>query len=81
MTFEEWVNRSIPMTDREKNFARFAWEAAIKAERKACANGLNMTRSEALLMAGEMTAQEWRTVLAVLVSLQSRMRSNGYSHD
>ena len=45
-------------------------------EREACANTLNLTRSDALLMAGEMTAQEWRTVAAVLKALQSRMRSN-----
>ena len=46
------------------------------AERKACANQLTMTRSDAQLMAGEMTAQEWRTLSAVLVALQIRMRSN-----
>lgn len=53
-----------------------AWEASSVVEREACANVLNLSRSEALLMAGEMTAQEWRTVAAVLRALQARMRSN-----
>jgi hypothetical protein len=37
MTFDEWVERSIPMTDQEKTFAWFAWKAATGAEREACA--------------------------------------------
>jgi hypothetical protein len=37
MTFDEWVERSIPMTDQEKTFAWFAWKAATEAEREACA--------------------------------------------
>ena len=53
--------------------------AAISAiagfERDKCANILNLRRSEASLMAGEMTAQEWRTVSAVLQALQTRMRN------
>jgi len=52
------------------------WNRAQDSEREACANMLNLTRSEALLMAGEMSAQEWRTVSAVLVVLQKRMRGN-----
>ena len=42
----------------------------------SCADSLSINRSEAQLMAGEMTANEWRTVAAVLRVLQSRMRSN-----
>ena len=53
-----------------------AWKAATANERERCANILNLSRSDALLMAGEMTAQEWRTVAAVLKALQSRMRPN-----
>lgn len=49
---------------------------AADAGRAACANMLNLSRSDALLMAGEMTAQEWRTLSAVLVALQQRMRFN-----
>lgn len=42
-----------------------------------CANILNINRSEASLMAGEMAAQEWRTVEAILKALQSRMHALG----
>ena len=41
-----------------------------------CADTLSINRSEAQLMAGEMSASEWRTVAAILRALQSRMRSN-----
>ena len=33
-----------------------------------CASLLSMSRSEAQLVAGEMSAQEWRTVSAILVN-------------
>ncbi len=48
-------------------------------ERDACARMLELRDSELLLMAGEMTAQELRTVKAVLAQRASaiRMRSNG----
>lgn len=51
-------------------------EFAQEVERDACANILNLNRSEAQLMAGEITAQEWRTVAAILRALQARVRSN-----
>lgn len=41
---------------------------------KECASLLTLTRSEAQLMAGEMTLQEWRTLSAVLCALQNKMR-------
>lgn len=34
---------------------------------------LKMTRAEAQLMAGEMTAQEWRTVRAVLRGILAKL--------
>lgn len=37
MTFDEWVDRTIPMTASEENFAWLAWNAATIAEREACA--------------------------------------------
>ncbi len=46
---------------------------AVAAEREACASALNISRSEALLACGEMTAQEWRTVSAVLRWMQTRI--------
>ena len=36
-------------------------------------DGLRITRAEASLAAGEMSAQEWRTVEAVLKVLRARM--------
>lgn len=53
----------------------FAHKVAVK-EREECANILGISRADALLMAGEMTSQEWRTVAAILKALQARMRSN-----
>lgn len=46
----------------------------LNREREACSKMLNLTRADAQLIAGEITEQEWRTVSAVLVALQSRMR-------
>ena len=51
-------------------------QAGFIAEREACANMLNLTRSDVQLMAGEMTAQEWRTMEAVLKALQSQMKGD-----
>ena len=41
-------------------------DAAVAAERESCARLLELRASELLLLAGEMTAQELRTVQAVL---------------
>lgn len=45
-------------------------------EREACARSLEMTNAELLLMAGEMTAQELRTVQAVLKAKAAMIRRN-----
>lgn len=50
-----------------------ATQAGAAEEREVCASALNISRSEASLMAGEMTAQEWRTVAAILKALQIRI--------
>lgn len=42
-------------------------------ERERCAKMLDLNSSELKLMAGEMTAQELRTVKAVLGGLRARM--------
>ena len=74
-----------PLTQEEMDMNETEWrktalkcvpQDAITAEREVCADMLNLTRSDAQLMAGEMTAQEWRTLSAVLVALQKRMRFN-----
>lgn len=55
-----------------------AIEAAIgrarKQERENCANALELSNSALALMAGEMTAQELRTVKAVLKGCAARIR-------
>lgn len=52
--------------------------ALAKAEeREACASLLTLTPAEVRLMAGELTAQEMRTVQAVLAGLQAQMRAAG----
>lgn len=43
-----------------------AWLEAVAAEREACAKLLELSTGELLLGAGEMTAEELRTVKAVL---------------
>jgi hypothetical protein len=49
-------------------------EIAIATERESCAEKLELSRSELLLLAGEMTAQELRTVLAVLTNRAAVIR-------
>ena len=51
-------------------------DARVAAERERCAAKLNVTRAEVLLAAGEMSAQEWRTVSAVLQWMQRRIRQS-----
>jgi hypothetical protein len=45
----------------------------IAAEREACANVAGMSQSEILLMSGEMSAQEMRSVKAVLGGVKARI--------
>lgn len=73
MTFEKYCDKAGLF---ETGDFRDIWEAAQKEERERCAHILNITFPAAALMTGEMTAQEWRTVGAVLKALQARMRSN-----
>lgn len=50
-------------------------QAARVAEREACAKMLSMTRAQLSLMAGEMSAQEARTALAVLEGMAAKIRA------
>lgn len=52
-------------------------QAAIDAEREACAQLCELTKAEILLRAGEMDAQELRTVSAVLAGRASAIRNRG----
>ena len=47
----------------------------VMAEREGCARMLEMSRQELRLLAGEMTAQELRTVIAVLANRASAIRA------
>lgn len=47
---------------------------SIVAERDRCVNQLYVSRADASLAAGELTAQEWRTISAVLTWMQTRIR-------
>ena len=43
-------------------------------ERERCAEKLRVTRADVSLVAGELTAGEWRTCSAVLAWMQRRIR-------
>lgn len=51
-------------------------ELARAEERESSAQQLELTADEIRLMAGELTAQEMRTVQAVLKGVASRIRRN-----
>ncbi len=65
------TNTAEPLSEGWPGLLRFG-----RAVANRCADTLSINRPEAQLMAGEMTAGEWRTLAAVLKGLQSRMRSN-----
>jgi hypothetical protein len=58
-----------------EQIAKVAWFAAIAIECESCAQMLELSNSELLLMVGEMTAQEMRTVKAVLAQRANAIRS------
>ena len=76
--FDYWFAGGIEGVDQTSLHYRFAKKAWLEATRQAyerATNILNISRSDALLMAGEMTAQEGRTVTAVLTALQSKIQA------
>lgn len=50
-----------------------AWSDATKAERERCLKVLNPSTQQLLLAAGEMSAQELRTVKAILKWMRHRI--------
>ena len=68
-----WVTpHSVPvMNSALKEVAEHAWQGATTAERKRWAAKLTPTDGKLRLMAGEMTAQEMRTVRAVLNGIRN----------
>jgi len=80
MTFAEWLCEQ-DSRFQHRNYKydlHAAWIDGQEESHKRCASLLDLSDSELLLMSGEMTAQEMRTVKAVLKALKSRME-NGYS--
>lgn len=70
------VGRKVPVKLIGAYYTADQMREHAKAATHDCADTLSINRSEAQLMAGEMSASEWRTVAAILRALQSRMRSN-----
>ena len=65
-TFDDWWknNTSHPACSAED--AKAIWQEARAIENEACALELELSQASLLLLAGEMTADELRTVYAVL---------------
>lgn len=68
----EWDGKSIP--DNAWLGFRGAWALSAEREREACARLMDLKRADLRLMAAEMTAQEMRTVLAVLTNRATVIR-------
>lgn len=75
MDFDEWVDRSLPMTDQEKTFAYFAWKAATEAEREACAKVCEAMMTDTIL-GGNKEYNTGREMGATVCANKIRMRSN-----
>jgi len=54
-----------------------AWRASYKAAVADAANAVPTTRKQCSLLAGEMSAQEWRTACALLTYAQGTIRQLG----
>jgi hypothetical protein len=63
------------LAQRTLNELRAEVQRLVAAEREACAKMLELPNGELLLMAGEMTKQELRTVRAVLTQRASAIRN------
>ena len=68
----KWDGKPIP--DHAWPGFREAWHLSAQLERTACANLMKIKRADLLLMGGEMTAQEIRTVQAVLTNRATVIR-------
>ena len=80
MTFEEWTDRTFGSNFQNEEMLTYfrmsaTWETAQDDEREKCASLLEISNSELLLMSGEMSAQELRTVRAVLNAMANKIRS------
>jgi len=75
MTFAEWLcEQDSRFQNRNDKYDLYAsWISGLEEAHKRCASMLDLSDSDLLLMAGEMSAQELRTIKAVLKALKSRM--------
>ncbi len=87
-TLEEFVTRAWHLPNRQggtraemraalQEYGAQRAAAATLTERNRCARLCELTGPEVLLLAGEMSAQELRTVRAVLASRAAAIRSQG----
>lgn len=68
--FDEWLEQAHVGELASERAAKEAWVARSET----CASALELSQSQIRLMAGEMTAQEMRTVQAVLNGLAAQIR-------
>ncbi len=71
--FDQWLKQSNINKLGPELAAKEAWVASSEA----CASALELSPSQIRLMAGELTAQEMRTVQAVLNGLAAQLRRGG----
>jgi len=60
--------------ESSKTRESFAWDHGYRMASSDCISWLEMSNSKLLLMAGEMSAQELRTVRAVLNAMANKIR-------
>ncbi len=71
---DEIVVDQVIITDEIERLVRLAKQRGAEESGEACATMLELSNSDLLLMAGEMTKQELRTVKAVLTQRAAAMR-------
>jgi hypothetical protein len=74
-----WTTLENPQDPRLS--AKAAWEAGAQAERRLVAELLRATPQQLLLMAGEMTPDELRTIRAILEGFARQVELRPSSRD
>jgi hypothetical protein len=67
------IDRIVRTADASWSAVEDAYDEGVLEERERCASKLRHSNASLLLMAGEMTAQELRTVHAVLNAIRSQI--------
>ncbi len=65
-TFDDWWQNETSPPSCSRDDAQAIWQAARAMENEACAVELELSRASLLHLAGEMSADELRSVRAVL---------------